>query len=150
MENKNNRTILKITLGVLIVMLLGTSTFLVTAFVSDKSPSLEKKSEGIITTGATIQVEDNQVETTDDDNADDKNEVQVSSASAKITEAEAKEIAINEVGGVVTATDTKNVSGKNAWEIEIKTNGKEVDVLVDMETGKVLNVDLGDGEEIDD
>ena len=150
MENKTHRTILKITLGVLVVMLLGMSALVTKGVVLNNGPSLEKNSEGVITTGVAIQVENGKVETTEDDDADDENEVQVSSAGALITEAKAKEIALNEIGGVVTDVETESVNGRNAWGIEVKVNGKEADVFIDMQTGSVLNIEWDDYEKDDD
>jgi|SRR3989344_1031487 len=149
MKNKAHRTILKITLGVLVVMLLGISTLFVSGITLNKSPSSEKNFEGVITTEAIVQTEANEIGTEDDD-ADDENEVQVDSTSALITEAKAKEIAINEIGGVVTDVETESVNGRNAWGVEIKVNGKEADVFVDMNTGEVLNVEWEDENEEDD
>jgi uncharacterized membrane protein YkoI len=150
MKDKTHRTILKITLGVLVVMLLGISTFFVSGVVLNKNPSLEKNSEGAITAGAIVQTEANEIETVEDDDTDDEKEVQVSSAGALITETKAKEIAINKIGGVVTDVETESVNGRKAWEIEIKVNGKEADVLVDMNTGEVINVEWEDEQEEDD
>lgn len=151
MENKTHRTILKITLGFLVVMLLGMSTLFVSGIVLNKNPSLEKNYEGAITTGAIVKVENNEVETIEDeDEEDDENEVQVSSENAFITEEKAKEIAISEIGGVVTKVETESVKGRNAWGIEIKVNGKEADVFIDMETGEVLDIEWEDEEEDDD
>ena len=150
MENKTHRTILKITLGVLVVMLLGMSALVTKGVVLNNGPSLEKNSEGVITTGVAIQVENGKVETTEDGDADDENEVQVSSAGALITEAKAKEIALNEIGGVVTDVETESVNGRNAWGIEVKVNGKEADVFIDMQTGSVLHIEWDDYEKDDD
>ncbi len=84
----------------------------------------------------------------DDDTDDD--EAKVSSSGAKISEEEAKEIAVKETGGTVTDVDTDRVKGKAAWEIEIQKDGKEADVLIDMETGAVLAVEWEDDDDADD
>jgi uncharacterized membrane protein YkoI len=80
-----------------------------------------------------------EIEAEDDDT--DEEEPFVSSLGARITEEQAKQIALDEVGGTVTDTDTDRVNGRDAWEIEIRKNGNEYDVLVDMETGDVLKVE---------
>ena len=89
--------------------------------------------------------------TSDDD--DDDTEATVSAevkASAKVSESEAKRIAAAETGGKATDTDTDTFEGKTVWEIEIQKDGKEADVLVDMETGAVLAVEWEEDDDTDD
>ncbi len=86
----------------------------------------------------------------DEDEDDEDDETRVSSANARITEEEAKRIAEDETGGRATEVDTDRVRGRAAFEIEIRKNGKEADVLVDMETGEVLEVEWEDEEDEDD
>ena len=57
--------------------------------------------------------------------------------NAPITREQAEQIALTEVGGKVTDFEKKG----NAWEIELKVDKQEVDVLVDLTTGKILNIE---------
>ena len=57
--------------------------------------------------------------------------------NAPITREQAEQIALAEVGGKVTDFEKKG----NAWEIELKVDKQEVDVLVDITTGKILNIE---------
>lgn len=64
-------------------------------------------------------------------------------APAKITEAEAKEIALTRVPGVVTDIAIEAPFDKPLYVVEIKPagGGAEVDVSIDMQTGAVLSVE---------
>jgi uncharacterized membrane protein YkoI len=71
------------------------------------------------------------------------NKPQVIAAAAKISEAKAKEIALKEIPGTVTEVVIEKKSGKKVYVVEIieKSSGEEVDVFVDIETGKVVGTD---------
>ena len=59
-----------------------------------------------------------------------------------ITPDQAKEIALNEVMGVVTDIAREGFRGKAAYAVEIKSDsGQEIDVFVDVKTGKVLGTE---------
>ncbi|ABQ27627.1 PepSY domain-containing protein [Geotalea uraniireducens] len=62
---------------------------------------------------------------------------------AKISGEKATEIALKEVPGKVTSVVIERKRGKNVYVVEIieKSSGGEVDVLVDMKTGKVLGTE---------
>ncbi len=61
----------------------------------------------------------------------------------KITEAEAREIALKEVPGKITDVAIETKLGKTAYVVEIvdSRNGVETDVIIDSETGEVLAVE---------
>ena len=89
----------------------------------------------------------------EDDDDDDDDEVEGSSGSADgftITQAQAKEIAVREVGGRATDIDSKRYQGKDAWEVEISKGGGEANVLVDKSSGAILHVEWEDEEERED
>jgi len=59
-----------------------------------------------------------------------------------ISPEQAKEIALLEVPGVVTDLAREGFRGKVAYAVEIKSeNGQEIDVFVDVKTGKVLGTE---------
>ncbi len=64
-------------------------------------------------------------------------------AGARITRGEAMRAALKEVPGKVTDVTVERKRGKQVYVIEIvaEKNGKENDVLVDMQTGVVLGID---------
>ena len=64
-------------------------------------------------------------------------------AGAKITKGEAMKAALKEVPGKVTDVTVERKRGRNVYVIEIvaEKDGKENDVLVDMQTGAVLGID---------
>ena len=59
----------------------------------------------------------------------------------KISEEQAKKIALNAVNGKVTDIEAKKVNGVYAYEVEIQSNGQETDVLVNMMTGKIESIE---------
>jgi uncharacterized membrane protein YkoI len=71
------------------------------------------------------------------------NNVAAASQAAKISEEKAKEIALKEIPGDVTSVAIEKKDGKNVYVVEIleKGTGAEVDVFVDLETGKVVGTD---------
>lgn len=63
------------------------------------------------------------------------------SAAAKITAENAKKIALQRVPGKVTDVTIERKRGKNVYVVEIQTEGREVDVFVDTQTGEVVGTD---------
>ncbi|WP_456639709.1 PepSY domain-containing protein [Bradyrhizobium sp. USDA 10063] len=63
------------------------------------------------------------------------------SAAAKITAENAKKIALQRVPGKVTDVTIERKKGKNVYVVEIQTEGREVDVFVDTQTGEVVGTD---------
>ncbi len=63
-------------------------------------------------------------------------------ASNRITEEQAKEIALKALPGKVTGVTIEKKRGKNVYVVEIMSDRKgEVDVFVDLVTGKVIGTD---------
>jgi uncharacterized membrane protein YkoI len=64
-------------------------------------------------------------------------------STAKISEEQAKQAALQAVPGEVTDTGVEKKLGKMVYVIEIvaRNGGVETDVLVDMDSGKVLGVE---------
>lgn len=87
-------------------------------------------------------------ESMDDEEDDDKEEL-VSSSGRKVTEEEAKKIALREIGGTVTDIEMDRDGGKNIWEVEVTKSGKQADVLIDLETGEVIEIEWEDEEDDD-
>jgi hypothetical protein len=63
--------------------------------------------------------------------------------ASKITEDQAVKIALKAVPGVVTAVTIEKKLGANRYVVEViaKADGVETDVIIDMETGKVLTTE---------
>jgi uncharacterized membrane protein YkoI len=68
---------------------------------------------------------------------------QVIAVATKISEEKAKEIALKEIPGTITSVVIEKQLGKIVYTIEIleKDTGEEVDVFVDVETGRVVGTD---------
>ena len=63
-------------------------------------------------------------------------------AGAKITEEQAKAAALKTIPGKVTKVVIEKKKGKNVYVVEIMSEKKgEIDVLVDMVSGKVIGTD---------
>ncbi len=171
------KTAAKITLGICVVLLVIVSAFFVTALQTKMSMEKAKEiavayiggtiaetsygtssgkdvyyvetTDGTTETEVEIDAATGEILNTETESADDEDEIKISSSGAKISEEEAKEIAVAETGGKVTEVDTDRKNGRDAWEIEINKNGNYADVLVDMETGEVLAVEWEDEEDDD-
>ena len=62
--------------------------------------------------------------------------------AAKITEEQAKKIALERIPGEVTDVAIEKKGGKNVYVIEIQSPEQgEKDVFVDIETGKIIGTD---------
>lgn len=61
--------------------------------------------------------------------------------SEKITEEQAKEIALGAVTGTVTNVALERKAGKLVYVVEINNNNVETDVLIDMVTGEIIGIE---------
>lgn len=59
----------------------------------------------------------------------------------QVTEQEAIAIAKGEVKGDVTEVGIEKKFGKTAWVVEIDSDGEEIDVIIDIDTGQVLGTE---------
>jgi uncharacterized membrane protein YkoI len=86
-----------------------------------------------------------EIETEDDDDDDDEEEVseeELEGLNSDITESEAKAIALAALGGgEVTDIEVEKDHGKYVYEVEVQYKGDEVDVVIDMENGDVLDIE---------
>ena len=77
--------------------------------------------------------------------ADEEDHVQEAAAesSAKVSREQAVTAALAAVPGKVTDSGIEKKRGKNVWVIEIVADkdGAEIDVLVDLDSGKVIGMD---------
>jgi len=62
-------------------------------------------------------------------------------AAAKVSIADAKNIALQRMPGKVTDVTMEKKRGKNVYVVEIQTGSGEVDVFVDTQTGEVVGTD---------
>ena len=88
--------------------------------------------------GAIVSIER---ELEDDDEDDDDEEQPPIPQNTAVTVDQAKAIAAQETGGTVTDFETKKRGGNTLYEVEIKKNGREADVLIDPATGAILEID---------
>ena len=138
------KTILKIALGFIIVFLLTTSTFLVTALFS----SNKNKATGMATTTNALEVEKEAVDEEEFDE-DDLSKEEIADLRADITEQEAIQIALKRVNGEVTDVEIERKKGHEVYAVEIDDDGDEVDVFVDIKTGEIVGTER-DSEEDDE
>jgi len=67
---------------------------------------------------------------------------QAQSPAAKITEAQATKIALEQIPGKVTDVKIERKRGKNVYVVEIQTpDGGEKDVFVDIKSGQIVGTD---------
>ena len=62
-------------------------------------------------------------------------------AGTKITKEQATKVALEQVPGKVTDVTIEKKRGKNVYVVEIQSDQGEKDVLVDMESGKVVGTE---------
>ena len=62
-------------------------------------------------------------------------------AGTKITKEQATKAALEQVPGKVTDVTIEKKRGKNVYVVEIQSDQGEKDVLVDMESGKVIGTE---------
>ena len=62
-------------------------------------------------------------------------------AGTKITKEQATKVALEQVPGKVTDVTIEKKRGKNVYVVEIQSDQGEKDVLVDMESGKVIGTE---------
>ena len=74
-------------------------------------------------------------------NVADIKEEPLQELKTQITEQEAIAIARREVKGDVTEVGIEKKFGKTAWVIEIDSDGEEIDVIIDIDTGQVLGTE---------
>ncbi len=65
----------------------------------------------------------------------------VETVQKKITEEDAKLIAIKEVGGAFIDIGIENKYGKLVYVVEMLVDGVETDVVIDIDTGKILGIE---------
>jgi uncharacterized membrane protein YkoI len=70
-------------------------------------------------------------------------EIEVSGAELKkeITAEDAREIALRKVPGEITDVDIEKKFGKPTYVVEIQFEGKEIDVIIDIDTGEILGTE---------
>ncbi|MBW3011769.1 PepSY domain-containing protein [Candidatus Woesearchaeota archaeon] len=62
--------------------------------------------------------------------------------SVTVTEEDAKQTALRQVQGTVTDVSIETKYGIQAYVVEVrKTSGEEVDVVIDIETGEIVNIE---------
>lgn len=80
---------------------------------------------------------------------EDVGEKELKAVKPKISEEQAKKIALSAFSGRVTDFEAKKLNGQYAYEVEITNENVEADVLVDMMDGKVIGIEQ-DAKEDDD
>src|SRR3989344_3425492 len=74
-------------------------------------------------------------------NSEPQPEIKEEKLETKITEEEAKEIALKKVSGKITDIEIEKKFGKIAYVVEIDADGIETDVIIDINTGEVLGIE---------
>lgn len=61
--------------------------------------------------------------------------------SPKISKEQAKALALSAVNGKIAGVGTKKINGVYVYEVEIKNEGEEAEILVNMMTGKIIGIE---------
>jgi len=142
MDKTTEKMLTKVFAGVLVVLILGVSSLVVMAVLKDDTavkPAIIERSVQQPVAASSVVLDDDS--DGDEETGDDETEEKISSAGAQVSEEEAQAIALREIGGRVSDMDTDRIRGRDAWEVEITKGSRQADVLVDMETGAVLDIE---------
>ena len=140
------KTILKIALGFIIVFILASSTFLVTALFSND----ETTATGMATTANVLKAEKETIDDEEESDEDDLSQQELANFKTGITEQEAVQIALKRVNGEVTDVEIERKQGHEVYAVEIDDNGDEVDVFVDIKTGEIVGTERDSEESEED
>lgn len=74
------------------------------------------------------------------------------SSGSTISEEEAIRIAENRLGGSfdLEEVDTGSYRGIRVWELEFESSSKEAEVIIDMETGEILDIEYEEEDDDED
>lgn len=84
---------------------------------------------------------------TSDDSAEITSEV-ASESGKDISPEKAKSVALAAVPGAVTGIEKDIENGVLVYEVEILSNGKETEVLVDLKTGEIIAIEFEEEDEV--
>ena len=138
------RTILKIALGFIVMFVLATSTFLVAALFSDD----EAAAAGMAASDNILNAEKESDEEEFDE--DDLSQQELANLKTGVTEQEAVQIALKRVNGDVTDVEIERKKGHEVYAVEIDDDGDEVDVFVDVKTGEIIGTERDSEEDEED
>ncbi|MDP3765644.1 MAG: PepSY domain-containing protein [Nanoarchaeota archaeon] len=139
------RTILKIALGFIIVFILASSSFLASALFSK-----ENKATGMATATNALEAEKKAIDDEEEFDEDDLSQQELANLKTDITEEEAIQIALKRVNGEVTDVEIERKKGHEVYAVEIDDNGDEVDVFVDVKTGEIVGTERDSEEDEED
>lgn len=137
------RTILKIALGFILVFILASSAFLATAFFSNDDDVTGMAAGSIL---KSQEADDNGEEPDEDDLSKEE----LAKLKTEITQDEAVQIALKRINGEVTDTEIERKQGHEVYAVEIDDNGDEVDVFVDIKTGEIVGIERDSEEDEED
>ncbi|MFD2133984.1 PepSY domain-containing protein [Pseudogracilibacillus auburnensis] len=113
--------------------------------ISGDGQEFDVKIDALTTTVLKVEADDI------DDDADDEKEEAALAKQVKVTKEEATKIALEEVPGTVKEMELDDEDHLFVFEFEILSkDGKEYDVKIDAQTGKVMKVELDDEDEEDE
>ena len=132
----------KITLGILVIILIGLSAVLITALSSSTTEQKEVSNH---------KIQINEID--DDQEIEDGMDEEISPQELRtidglITESQAEEIALQEVeSGIVTDISTERENDRILYEVKLKAGNDAAEIEVDAETGEVLEVEWNDDDD---
>ena len=138
------KTILKIALGFLIVFILASSAFLATALFSDEDVTTGMETSSI------LKAEKGAIDDEEEFDEDDLSQQELANLKTDITEEEAVQIALKKVNGKVTDIEIERKKGHEVYAVEIDDDGDEVDVFVDVKTGEIVGTERDSEEDEED
>lgn len=164
-----NKTILKITLGFFIIILMAIGAVLADA-VTVKNNTYHQASiitetpvyqqyppitqQNIFTqeqkTAVNTKVDKDEEEKEKDTDEDDLSKEELATIKTEITQKQAIAIALEIVNGEVTDIEIERKKGHEVYTVEIDDDGDEVDVFIDVKTGQIIGTERGSEENEED
>ncbi|MBS3137386.1 PepSY domain-containing protein [Candidatus Woesearchaeota archaeon] len=147
-----NKTILKITLGFFLVVLIAIGVVLADA-VTVRNDIYHQASA--ITETPTYQqyqptVDKDEEEREEENDEDDLSKEELVVINTEITQQQAIAIALELIDGEVTDIEIERKKGHEVYSVEIDDDGDEVDVFVDVKTGQIIGTELDSEEDEED
>ena len=161
---KMAKTIEKIVLGIVVLLVLGIGSVLATALVNNKQvqtiPLLPSENTKVMITPKIVHedITDREAEEKGDDNEIEEDEAVVAKEleqeGSSITEAEAIAIAMKQIDlnvvGEMTDVEVEKEKGRIVYAVEFSKRGVETDVKIDAKTGEVVIIESDRDEEEQD
>ena len=141
-----------IILSISIVVVILTSIMAVVAIQNPNIFNKEQESTQVtqLSQGSTLGMSIQTIESDKSKQDDDEKTTPTVRESNWISEQQAKEVALNAVNGKITDIEVEKINKIIVYSVEIDANGDEIDVKIEVLTGKILKIERDSEDEEDE